>query len=501
MNCAAHSHPVIRPLSNRHLGGLLALALLLFPGGLKSQTTAEEALVALEKAVGFFRTEVGYQGAYVYRYRADLSAQEGEGKAHPTTGWVQPPGTPAVGMAYLRAWRLTGSEVCLDAAVESASALVAGQLKSGGWASRFELNPEHRRLYAYRTDGKAAGKRNGTTFDDNKSQSALRLLMLVDEALEFRDLRIHEAVNYALERMLTVQYPNGAWPQRYDRPPDPDEYPLLHASYPDSWPRTFPNKDYRGYYTLNDNTMADIITMLFTAARIYGREDCRRAAENTGDFFLLAQMPEPQPGWAQQYNRDMHPAWARKFEPPAITGGESQGVIGTLLNLYRWTGEKRYLEPIPRALDYYESSLLEDGNLARFYELQTNRPLFFTKDYELTYSDEDLPTHYAFVVRSKLDRLRLRYERLLRNPPTSFRAPQPDSSPPHLTKALQRKAAEIIAAMDERGAWVESGQLQTGGNGNESSRVIESKTFIRNLTVLAEFIAAYSPEDVRQRVP
>ena len=38
-------------------------------------------------------------------------------------------------------------------------------------------------------------------------------------------------------------------------------------------------------------------------------------AERAGDFILAAQMPEPQPAWAQQYDAAMHPAWARKFEP------------------------------------------------------------------------------------------------------------------------------------------------------------------------------------------
>ena len=63
-------------------------------------------------------------------------------------------------------------------------------------------------------------------------------------------------------------------------------------------------------------------------------------------------MPDPQPAWAQQYNYDMHPIWARQFEPPAITGGESQDAIETLLKIYRATGDKKYLEPIPRALAY-----------------------------------------------------------------------------------------------------------------------------------------------------
>ena len=68
------------------------------------------------------------------------------------------------------------------------------------------------------------------------------------------------------------------------------------------------------------------------ADRIYARDDCREAAIKTGDFFRRAQMPDPQPGWAQQYNAVMQPVWARKFEPPSITGGESLSVMRTLLD-------------------------------------------------------------------------------------------------------------------------------------------------------------------------
>src|SRR4029077_9180464 len=103
----------------------------------------------------------------------------------------------------------------------------------------------------------------------------------------------------------------------------------------------------------------------------------RAAAERGGAFLILAQMPEPQPAWAQQYDRKMHPVWDRKFEPPAITGLESQDALETLLLLHRKTGDRKYLAPIPRALDYLKKSRLPDGRIARFYELKTNRPFYF----------------------------------------------------------------------------------------------------------------------------
>ena len=100
--------------------------------------------------------------------------------------------------------------------------------------------------------------------------------------------------------------------------------------------------------------MADMLGVLVEAHRIYGDEKSMDAALRTGDFMLLAQMPEPQPGWAQQYDAQMHPAWARRFEPASISGGESQGVMLTLLRLYAATGKERFLKPIPRALEYYK---------------------------------------------------------------------------------------------------------------------------------------------------
>ena len=64
----------------------------------------------------------------------------------------------------------------------------------------------------------------------------------------------------------------------------------------------------------------DVIDTLFLAADVYQDERYRKAALRTADFLLFAQMPDPQPGWAQQYNYAMKPIWARKFEPPAISG-------------------------------------------------------------------------------------------------------------------------------------------------------------------------------------
>jgi len=449
-----------------------------------------DAATAMKHAVDFFRKDVGYHGAYLYQYSADLTKQEGERQAYKSTGWTQPPGTPAVGEAYLDAYLLTSQQFLLDAARETGLALVKTQLRSGGWDSRIELDPKHRTRYAYRTDPESKGQRNYSTLDDNKTQSALLFLMHLDEALKFQDDKIHECVEYACEHLLAAQYPNGAWPQQFDAPPDPKNYPVKKASYPTEWSRTYNKRDYRGDYTFNDGLINDLLDVLLEGHRIYGKSRFMKAAEKTGDFALLAQLPMPQPGWAQQYNADMHPSWARKFEPPSITGLESQGVMFALLTLYRVTGKEKYLQPIPFALKYYKQSLLPDGRLARFYELQTNKPLFFTKSYDLTYSDSDLPTHYGFKVKSKLDRIQNGYDKLkARGPDRNIRKDRIIKAP-KMSRTLEKQAAKIVAELDDRGAWVEAGRMRTYGSNDKTSQVITAKRFIYNLNRLSQFVAA-----------
>jgi len=452
----------------------------------------------LRRAVRFFVDRVSTEGGYLWRYSEDLAKREGEGKASATTVWVQPPGTPSVGLALLQAYRDTQDRYYLEAACKAGHCLVRGQLKSGGWDYRIEFSPKARGAYAYRFEP-APGKqnRNLTTLDDNNTQEALRFLVELDEALAFGDAKIHEAAQYALTKLLAAQYPNGAWPQRFDAPPDPATCPVKKASYPESWSRTYPQPKYYADYTFNDEVMGDMVRTLLVAARVYGDSRFRHAALRTGDFILLAQMPEPQPGWAQQYDLDMHPAWARKFEPPSITGGESQDAVRTLLAIYAETGDRKYLEPIPRALAYYRRSLLPDGRLARFYELRTNKPLYFTRqDYQLTYSDADMPTHYSFKIGNWLPGVESAYERLSSLSPEKLRAhresasARPGRRAGRPSRATEERVGKVLSTLDALGRWVEDQPLHYQGPGDTTRRTISTETFCRNVRLLSEYLAA-----------
>ena len=469
----------------------LILLVIAFPLAIDADELEEQAESVLREAVAFFREKVSIEGGYLWQYSADLERREGEGRASATTAWVQPPGTPTVGDVLLRAHQLTGDAFYLEAARETAHALVRGQLRSGGWDYRIEFAPADRRRHAYNVDPSGLEKRrNTTTLDDNTTQEALRFLMRMDRSLGFEDASIHGAVTFALKSLLRAQYPNGSWPQRFESFPDPADHPIEKASFPESWSREWTRPKYRSFYTFNDNAISDVIDVLFEASRIYEKETYRQAAERGGDFILLAQLPDPQPGWAQQYDENMRPAWARKFEPPAVTGGESSGVIRTLLRIYRETRDPRFVEPIPRALAYYRRSILPEGGLARFYELKTNRPLYFTKDYRLTYDDGDMPTHYSFKVPNWVNLVEREYEATLRDVKAGSKSGQKDEETARRTPALEKQVRSIVEDLDERGAWVEDGRLRYHGSDDPTRRIISCRTFVRNVETLARFLAS-----------
>jgi len=451
----------------------------------------KEAMLALQKAVGFFHSEVSSSG-YVWRYSGDLTLREGEGKASETMIWVQPPGTSTVGEAFLDAYEATGEKAFLDAAVDASYAVIKGQLRTGGWYYHIEFDPEKRRGYGYRDIPERPHQKQKTTLDDDTTQSAVRLLMRVDEILNFEDEKVHEAVVYALDSIVRAQYPNGAWYMWWDSYPEParpDEYAAMKASYPQTWPRKWPN-DWTGCYFINDNITPNTLLTVLDAYQTYGREKYLCSALKAGDFLLLAQMPEPQPAWAQQYDRNMHPVWDRKFEPPAITSLESQGVMRALMLLYQKTGKKKYLTAVPRVISYLRKSQLPDGRLARFYELRTNRPLYFTKQYELTYSDEDMPTHYTFVTKSWLDSIEAEYHLLLRTAPSNPNLQmQGGVETQRLSPALVAQVRTIIDSMDERGAWVERGQLRWHKI-EPKSGIIDCRTFVNNIRTLCQFLTS-----------
>ena len=414
---------------------------------------------ALDRAVRFFRTELAAHGGYVWRYSRDGALSEGEAETDGSTVWVQPPGTPRVGEAFLDAYDATGEDDYLRFAEDAGVALARGRMQSGGWDYAIFFAPDERAKRGYvdrpARPAKARGRDRGnvTTLDDDTTQAAIRFLARLNDRLGGSNAAVAGAVRAALDAVVLAQRANGGWSREW-------------------------RNDWPGRYFLNDDVAGQTIRALLEGYDRFGDPRYLRAAVRGGEFLQSARLPEPQPAWAQQYDAGMRPCWDRKFEPPAVSGEESFDAIGALIGLAERTGETRFLDNLGRSLDYLEGLEIAPGMLARFYELGTGRPLYFTQDYGLTYDGSDVPGHYAFTAPSRVDALRAKLRRVRAG--HAKVEPKPDAA----------EVGRVIATLDRRGAWVNTSRGMRGFGKASPEGVIESEQFARNVRLLSRHLTA-----------
>lgn len=484
--------------------GVVALCVCALPfSGLcaADDSLPRQARAAMEKATVYMRS-ISTEGGYLWRYSPDLKERAGEDRATPTQIWLQPPGTPAMGMAFLRAYQATGDEGHLEAAKAAADALAIGQLESGGWDKLVEFDPKQSERWYRRSDvgkisaAEAAKRRNYTTFDDDKTQSGLRLLLAVADASkgsnEPRDIRIREARDYGLAKLIEAQRPNGGFPHGWHgKAVSATEYPVQPARFPADYPREYPAKGASHFYTFNDDGQRDCVATLLDAAKRLGRPEYLAAALKGGEFIIQAQLPDPQPIWAMQYNEQMEPAWARRFEPPCVCSRESSGAMRLLVDLYLETGDEKFLEPLPRAIAWFQRNELAPGVWARMYELHTNKPIFGDRDGKIKYRVEDLslerqtgyswrgsyglPDTIAYYKKVKA----VGREAMLAKRKATEEKEQSARYRASRAKDLEPSVRAAIVALDEQGRWIDREQ------GREQ---IRTRTFIRNMELLAEYV-------------
>jgi len=418
---------------------------------------AKEAEQCLEKGIAYMQT-LAIEGGYVYHYTLDGKEKWGEGKTNDRTIEVQPPGTPAVGMSFLKAYRVTKNTAFLEAAEAAASALIKGQNDLGGW--------EHK-IYFDRPRGKKV------SFDDDQTQSAISFLMALDQEVDKPELT--GAVDKALKLMLESQLENGGWPHQYP------------------W-----QGNYHDYATFNDQGINDCIRVMMEADSYYNDPEIRKSLQKVGRFMMISQLPPPQPGWAQQYNEYLQPAWARSFEPPAVCPSASVHNINSLIDLYEHSGNRTYLEPVPDALKWLKESQLPNGKWGRFLEIGTNKPLYYDRGRIRVETEEELSlerrTGYGYEtdLKAALDATELRFMQVIGEKDI------PETDKEKVLAELTGKVQEVIESQDEKGRWiVRNDKFRKGTPGyswNGEYRVedrISSALFNRNAAVLCEFLEMY----------
>lgn len=199
------------------------------------------------------------------------------------------------------------------------------------------------------------------------------------------------AFNRGLDWVLAAQYPNGGWPQFY---------PL--------------RGDYYDRITFNDDAMVDVMSLLddiHTVQPAYGFVDegrrARAAQASAKGLDIIIKTQIRRNGvltvWCAQYDETtLQPAWARRYEPPSFSGGESVGIVRYLMGLpnpsvevvasieaaVAWFGSHALtgirVESFTDAQGQQDRRVVQDASAgplwARFYDLETGRPLFMGRD-------------------------------------------------------------------------------------------------------------------------
>ena len=241
------------------------------------------------------------------------------------------------------------------------------------------------------------------TFDNGATTGELRLLVRAFNAT--KDARYEAAVLKGIDHILTAQYPTGGWPQLYP-----------------------PGKAYHRHITYNDNAMLHLMELLRDAANAkeFGFIDGERRNKSQADFDrgidCIAKSQVKVNGqltvWCAQHDEvTLEPRPARTYELVSLSGSESVGLLLLLMSLEKPSPE--VVQAVHAGAKWFEVAKLTgirqekiDGDKkiihdpqspplwARFYEIETNRPIFSGRDgvkkYDIAEIESERRNGYAW---------------------------------------------------------------------------------------------------------
>lgn len=228
------------------------------------------------------------------------------------------------------------------------------------------------------------------TFDNHATTDELRFLARIYNATQNPPYK--SAFLKGFDLILKAQYPTGGWPQ----------------SYP-------PGKGYARHITFNDDAMVRLMLFLreTCADPAYAfldqpRQLAAKAAFDRGiDCILKCQIKVDGKltVWCAQHDElDYSPRPARTFELASLSGAESVGIVRLLMSLDH--PSPQIIQSVESAIAWFESSQLKGIKVievpdaaaprgkdkrivpdkdapplwARFYDINTNRPIFADRD-------------------------------------------------------------------------------------------------------------------------
>ncbi len=266
-----------------------------------------------------------------------------------------------------------------------ADSIIQYQSPQGGWPKSTNLATPPRTP----DDIPPPGRGRANSIDNDATTMPIEFLAKVIYATD--ETKYKESFSRGLDYLFEAQYPNGGWPQFY---------PLREGYY--------------SHITFNDGAMINVMNLLRDVAAGLPPYDFvdkkRRANAATAvskgiDCILKTQIRQngALTGWCAQHDeKTLEPAWARAYEPPSLSGGESVGIIRFLMSIEEPTpeivtaieGAVAWLRSVAMKGVRHERIRRDDGRRerrlipdptapplwARFYELGTNRPLYLDRD-------------------------------------------------------------------------------------------------------------------------
>lgn len=426
------------------------------------------------QATRFMVEKVSTNGGYLWYYTPDLSRRWGELEAYKTMIWLQDPGTTLVGHMFLDAYRATGNEYYYNAAAKAANAIIWGQSPEGGWNYLIDFAGDRSLKEWYNTIGKNAWRLEefqhyygNCTYDDNITSDAARFLLRM--YLAKLDPAYKPALDRAIGFILKSQYPVGAWPQRY---------PLMDDFAKEGHP------DYTSYYTYNDDVIWENIHFLVQCYLTLGEQRFLDPIRRAMNFYIISQ--DGSGGWGQQMDMNLQTAGARTYEPKALLPRNTVAIVQQLMDFYRYTGDRKFLNPIPKAIKWLEDTRLpasetENGRYThpKFIELGTNKGIYPHRKgsnvkygyYYVDYDDHNLLSHYGGKSYVNVQELKDEYEKLAALPMEEVtkdsplkemayegaHTPQTDYDLSHERRATipsMDAIQQIIKSLDKDGRWL-----------------------------------------------
>jgi len=241
---------------------------------------------------------------------------------------------------------------------------------------------------------------------------------------------------------------------------------------------------------------------MINAHKYYGKREYLESINKAGWFIILSQVAPPQSGWAQQYNLYLQPAWARAFEPPAVCPAVTRRIINSLIDIYLYTGSRRYLEPIPDALRWLKETKRPEGYWPRFIELGTGRALYYDYGRIWCATINDLSvgrrTGYSYHSRIDLERLIENYNEVNELSREKYLEKQNKSlsgvEKLEKLKSLEPVVRKIISSQDEMGRWIVSGRRRArvpdrrGDGEYKTVDRLRTSVAVRNINTLLDYI-------------